>query len=794
MPLNLKHSFGPGDISTVAILPGAMRVLEEVKDVSISTHFDKQSIRRLGNALPIGWATGAGSIAGTLVCTQLTHGALYKVRKFAGALRVDEGEVLSETSTEEDREVTSGRQQAASILPQQLPPFHLMFVHENDRGQMSLSRLYDVTFVDHSEIKGSSNREPEETLQYQALYYEQLNLRKSLTNKQMQELFNRNAAPDDIEGQYTQDAINNVTGRGVGFFHNIQEPQLVNELEDLGSIENINDYLIDETRRRADREGGTGLDIANEGDVLLVDPEDPISRVSPVKEQSVDTVTTEDELIRQGEETDLDSDLPLDERTASEEGEDKKNPNETIGKAIQLSDENEAGGGVPGPFLVKLAPQIQKRHQVNPYWVAEVNYQSGGSTDAKDAVSSVFNKVSGNQHPLRVRELSENGDGDLIGLGDAEDGGGYGTLFDGDVYVSKWMHERNQVVKTTLDVDTEVTRTFIQLGQPFRWEEFQPVPTGTYTANVNPFMTGEVTISKDGTDPTKTYVSYVRYDVDGKADYFERSLSYSDATHITANRFGFFDTPPIAGTSDDVSQRFKADYNNQPSSPKIGMKAKNDGSFNTISYTKSEVTINHEDSGDYTDKLTVEDPGNSLTYELVLKATSGPADLHVRVYDGNTSTTPIRAKFLSVSYSEAEEVVLLPGVKTEVLIGTNELAFTRDPIEYFVPSEDLHWLDGSNSVNTTTYYQGGAGNVELDFNNNDADGTVGASSFADKPLTSEDADVWEVALESTVDLHVDGSVGGDDAEVFVTQGPNAIGSFSTAEAIARKDIEESSSQ
>lgn len=256
----LRHAYGPGSITCVAIVPGKAHVLEEVTDFSISTHFDKIPVRRLGHRYPVGWATGAGSVAGTLVCAQLTEGALWKLRKHAGAVQLYAGKSLIRNQDLAEGLVVSRQvdHYASAILPQQLPPFHLMFVHTNESGQMSIARLYNVVISDQGETKGAHNAFSEESLQYQASHYEQMRLHKSLELDELSRLANRQ----------------------VGFFSDIYRTEtlgesLANVVTDgnFGSDE-LPRYLLEESeeyQRRIEQGLPTSASIADTGDVIFVD-------------------------------------------------------------------------------------------------------------------------------------------------------------------------------------------------------------------------------------------------------------------------------------------------------------------------------------------------------------------------------------------------------------------------------------------------------------------------------------------------------------------------------------------
>ena len=259
----LSHSFGPGDITCVAIVPGAALVLEEIIDASYSSHFDKIPIRRLGHRLPVGWATGAGSIAGTLVCAQLTKGALFKVRSYYGAARTLGEEVLRREKP--GALVTRGAADffASAILPQQLPPIHLMWVHTSSEGQMGIARWYNVVFSDHGGVFGANQGFNEETLQYQCTFMEQIRLHRSLTVAEMQRL-----KGNMVSGAFTNDYYKQETL--VESLHQVAD--------DIGSDgEDLLEYLQDEAEFLAEqiRKGEpTAYSIADRGSVVFVTTDD----------------------------------------------------------------------------------------------------------------------------------------------------------------------------------------------------------------------------------------------------------------------------------------------------------------------------------------------------------------------------------------------------------------------------------------------------------------------------------------------------------------------------------------
>ena len=186
----LSHAFGPGDITCVAIVPGAAYVIEEAIDASYSEHVDKLPVRRLGHRLPVGFASGMGTFAGTIVCAQLTQGAFWKVRRHFGLKKV-----LGDRLLEREgglRIVEPSSDFFASVVSvTQLPPIHLMWVHTNEQGQMAIARWYDVVFSDRGTVLGASNAYVEQTLQYQCLMQEEIRLHRSMTVAELQALGRR---------------------------------------------------------------------------------------------------------------------------------------------------------------------------------------------------------------------------------------------------------------------------------------------------------------------------------------------------------------------------------------------------------------------------------------------------------------------------------------------------------------------------------------------------------------------------------------------------------------------------
>lgn len=256
MAYDFRHSFGPGQITGVAIVPGEYFVVDELRNFSISSHFDKVAIRRLGHSLPVGWATGSGTIAGTLIFAQLTRGAFWRIRRYAGTVRVAQGRTL-DTPQQEQANINALQ---SGIRPEQLPPFELMFVHASESGQMAISRLYDVQISDTGGVKGQGNQFPEEQLQYKARWHEQIRLHQSLSTSQMVELANE-AGMDKKRGFFNDPRRSNA---------------LLDNLMNVSGVDSgdLGEYLIAESEEVENADVPTAMEIADTGDVVFQEQPD----------------------------------------------------------------------------------------------------------------------------------------------------------------------------------------------------------------------------------------------------------------------------------------------------------------------------------------------------------------------------------------------------------------------------------------------------------------------------------------------------------------------------------------
>jgi len=243
---DFRHSFGADDTQVFAVIPGATFLISEMTNYSVSTHIEKKQVRRLGHTFPVGWSEGSGTIAGTLVFAQMTESPLHELRQYDDTIRK-----LGNVGISGSESIQSS---AANILPAQLPPFHLVFIHANDDGQMGVERLYDVSIQSGGKNTGQQNKFTEQHFQYKALYYENLHLMQSLTTTEMAKL----------------------AGQEVGFFNDFRRVgSLIDGVAEAVGTDNLADFVSQSTlgNFEAYLEGGdtNPISIADEGAVVFDD-------------------------------------------------------------------------------------------------------------------------------------------------------------------------------------------------------------------------------------------------------------------------------------------------------------------------------------------------------------------------------------------------------------------------------------------------------------------------------------------------------------------------------------------
>lgn len=173
----LAHAFTGSDTTVLALWPDEMFELSEVTNCSTSTFADVFDVRRLGHSLPVAWAVGAITIGGTLVCHRGVNGGLWQLRNHFGLVRAA-STIAGGREADLASLATQAQAAGASVLAEQLPEVHLLFLSESENGLVAIERLYGVKFVSGGGAIGQDNPLEEQAFQFKARFYEHLRLHR----------------------------------------------------------------------------------------------------------------------------------------------------------------------------------------------------------------------------------------------------------------------------------------------------------------------------------------------------------------------------------------------------------------------------------------------------------------------------------------------------------------------------------------------------------------------------------------------------------------------------------------
>lgn len=197
--MSLAHAFNGTATRVVALWPDVEYTLHEVTNASLSSFGDLEEVRRLGHRLPVAFATGSITLAGTLVCHRSLDGnaPLWKLRRHEGLVRaLPSVHGLGKTVADTEGLAVQARHLAQSMLPQELPEVHLLFVTETENGMVGMERLYGVKFQSSGGSIGVDNPLEEDALQFKARFYEQLRLHRHLSREELRGLLTAMSDPN----------------------------------------------------------------------------------------------------------------------------------------------------------------------------------------------------------------------------------------------------------------------------------------------------------------------------------------------------------------------------------------------------------------------------------------------------------------------------------------------------------------------------------------------------------------------------------------------------------------------
>jgi len=140
--------YSGSDITLFAVYNNFTIKLGNAHTLSYSVHREKMPVRRLGHAHAVGYTRGTRTIAGSIVFINYDAAALFELfRDF----RYDS----------KDATMTQ-----YGILTDQLPPFDIVLLFQNEMGQASTMRLAGIEIVDEGSVQGVNEQYVETTMQY----------------------------------------------------------------------------------------------------------------------------------------------------------------------------------------------------------------------------------------------------------------------------------------------------------------------------------------------------------------------------------------------------------------------------------------------------------------------------------------------------------------------------------------------------------------------------------------------------------------------------------------------------
>lgn len=151
------RTFSGIDIKAIASLNTAVTPLKGMTSLSWSIHRGSSPVRPLGKVSGIGRPKGPRTIAGTMIFTLFDHHPL--------------NEILPENYPVDNQLqlVADSRLQRPMILADQIPPFDLVLILQNEYGFASLVSLYGIQIVDENTVLGIDNLVTEVVFQYTAV-------------------------------------------------------------------------------------------------------------------------------------------------------------------------------------------------------------------------------------------------------------------------------------------------------------------------------------------------------------------------------------------------------------------------------------------------------------------------------------------------------------------------------------------------------------------------------------------------------------------------------------------------
>jgi len=144
-----NNSFSGTDCTIVAIYNENMMILGNLETFSYSIYREKVPVRTLGNINPKGFTYGSRSHAGSMIFVQFDEHPLFPLFQFFN-------------------ERTDKIHRYSSPLSDDIPPFDIMLIFNNEYGAQSIIRLYGVELFQEGGVFSINDIYSENTIQFVA--------------------------------------------------------------------------------------------------------------------------------------------------------------------------------------------------------------------------------------------------------------------------------------------------------------------------------------------------------------------------------------------------------------------------------------------------------------------------------------------------------------------------------------------------------------------------------------------------------------------------------------------------
>lgn len=125
-----EKSYSGTDVTVVVIYNEDMVILGNLQTITYSIHRDKMPVRTLGRTYAKNYVRGQRTIAGSMVFIQFDEAPLYMLYRFMKNQKLENEHRFSSPVTDE------------------IPPFDMMFIFNNEYGSSSILRLYGIEITD----------------------------------------------------------------------------------------------------------------------------------------------------------------------------------------------------------------------------------------------------------------------------------------------------------------------------------------------------------------------------------------------------------------------------------------------------------------------------------------------------------------------------------------------------------------------------------------------------------------------------------------------------------------------